>query len=200
MASIWAAVLGRRARRHRRQLLRAGRRLDPQHPGGRQGRQAGLHVTPRDLFKRPRSPSSATSPWLGARAADDKSPARGPVPLTPIQRWFFEQDLADAAPLEPGVPVRGPGRTSTSNILEEASARWSRTTTRSDCDSGKDDRWQQDYAPSRRSAPIERMDLSAVPPDGARSAPSTARARALQARLDMAERAARSSRSLRLRR
>ena len=38
----------------------------------------------------------------GARLRPSKGSSAAPVPLTPIQRWFFEQGLAGAAPLQPG--------------------------------------------------------------------------------------------------
>ncbi len=61
--------------------------------------RAGLRITPRQVFE---SPTVAGLAAL-ARAAEEAgsapwppaAPAAGPVPLTPIQRWFFAEDFAD---------------------------------------------------------------------------------------------------------
>jgi amino acid adenylation domain-containing protein/non-ribosomal peptide synthase protein (TIGR01720 family) len=57
--------------------------------------QAGLRLTPKELFQYPTV--------AGLVAVADKAPAlhaeqgivAGPLPLTPIQRWFFEQELPE---------------------------------------------------------------------------------------------------------
>src|SRR5262249_19208066 len=54
-------------------------------------RQAGLHLTTRDLFQHP-----TLADWAAAagqvRASDaEQGLVSGPVPLTPVQRWFFAQ-------------------------------------------------------------------------------------------------------------
>lgn len=58
-------------------------------------REAGVYVTPRDIF---RFPTIAT--LSSALDADEKRPlvddtGIGPVDLTPVQRWFFELSLPD---------------------------------------------------------------------------------------------------------
>lgn len=59
-------------------------------------RQAGFALTPKILFQ------NQTIAGLAALVADSPAPTRtadseqGSVPLTPIQRWFFEQDLSNA--------------------------------------------------------------------------------------------------------
>jgi non-ribosomal peptide synthase protein (TIGR01720 family) len=59
-------------------------------------RAAGLHLTPRDIF------DNQTIAALAAVARSlpaidcEQHPVTGPAPLTPIQHWFFEQNLADA--------------------------------------------------------------------------------------------------------
>jgi amino acid adenylation domain-containing protein/non-ribosomal peptide synthase protein (TIGR01720 family) len=59
-------------------------------------RRAGLSLTPKQLFKMP------TIAQLAAAAAATEGPspeprpsAAGAIPLTPIQHWFFEQQLSD---------------------------------------------------------------------------------------------------------
>ncbi|MFI0776430.1 non-ribosomal peptide synthase/polyketide synthase [Streptomyces sp. NPDC021212] len=52
-------------------------------------RQAGLSVTPRELFRHPTIASLATVATATARPVSDAGPVSGEVPLTPIQHWFL---------------------------------------------------------------------------------------------------------------
>ncbi|TCO54193.1 non-ribosomal peptide synthase/polyketide synthase [Actinocrispum wychmicini] len=51
-------------------------------------RRAGLHTTSKDVFLHQTIASLA--PYVTAAQATDQGPVSGPVPLTPIQHWFFE--------------------------------------------------------------------------------------------------------------
>ena len=57
-------------------------------------RAAGVEITPRQLFEHPTVGRLArvASPVNGT-SGDDDAPVAGEVPLTPIQRWFFAQDI-----------------------------------------------------------------------------------------------------------
>ncbi len=59
-------------------------------------RQAGVHLTPRDLFAHQTVAALAANVTRAAPVAVEQGPAVGDVPLTPIQRWFL-----DAAPVRP---------------------------------------------------------------------------------------------------
>ena len=56
--------------------------------------QAGFRLSPRDMFQH--QTVAQLAPLARARPAisADQGPITGSAPLTPIQRWFFEQDLA----------------------------------------------------------------------------------------------------------
>ncbi len=57
-------------------------------------RQAGLGLTPRDLFRYPTIAELARAAETGAGApAAEQGEVTGPAELTPVQRWFFEQDV-----------------------------------------------------------------------------------------------------------
>ena len=93
LAAIWARGARRGAGGRPRQLLRAGRRLDPEHPGRvavPPGRAPDHH--PADL----RAPHGRRA---GARSSPRRPALRtrrrvlGEVPLTPIQRWFFDRSI-----------------------------------------------------------------------------------------------------------
>ncbi|WP_420831561.1 non-ribosomal peptide synthase/polyketide synthase [Amycolatopsis lexingtonensis] len=59
-------------------------------------RRAGLELLPGDLFTH-RTPAALAAAARTAEAAVDRGPVSGPVPLTPIQRWFFATQTADPA-------------------------------------------------------------------------------------------------------
>jgi amino acid adenylation domain-containing protein/non-ribosomal peptide synthase protein (TIGR01720 family) len=59
--------------------------------------QAGLRLTPRQLFQH-QTVAELAAAALEEEAPDERAeqgPVTGPVPLTPIQRWLFAQELAD---------------------------------------------------------------------------------------------------------
>ncbi|HSF38816.1 MAG TPA: non-ribosomal peptide synthase/polyketide synthase [Thermoanaerobaculia bacterium] len=53
--------------------------------------QAGLRLTPRQLFQNPTVAGLAAVAGQAATPWAEQGPVTGPVPLTPIQRWLFEQ-------------------------------------------------------------------------------------------------------------
>ncbi len=94
LAGIWAEVLG---------VDRVGAEDNFFELGGdsivsiqvvSRARQAGLGLTPRDLFRYPTIAelARAAGSQAGAPAAE-QGEVTGPAELTPVQRWFFEQDV-----------------------------------------------------------------------------------------------------------
>ena len=57
--------------------------------------QAGLTLTPRQLFQHPTIAGLAAVAGKGPEVHADQGLVTGPVPLTPIQRWFLEQELPE---------------------------------------------------------------------------------------------------------
>ncbi|WP_168172957.1 phosphopantetheine-binding protein, partial [Pseudomonas sp. HMSC063H08] len=55
-------------------------------------RQAGLQLSPRDLFQHQNIRSLALAAKAGA-ATEEQGPASGEVALAPVQRWFFERAI-----------------------------------------------------------------------------------------------------------
>jgi amino acid adenylation domain-containing protein/non-ribosomal peptide synthase protein (TIGR01720 family) len=55
--------------------------------------QEGLQITPRDVFRHPTIAALARVARRASRAAAIAPESYGPIPFTPIQRWFFEQKL-----------------------------------------------------------------------------------------------------------
>jgi NRPS condensation-like uncharacterized protein/aryl carrier-like protein len=60
-----------------------------------QSRQAGLQLTPRDLFQYQTIAELATAVRFGVAIEAEQRLVTGVVPLTPIQQWFFEQKLPE---------------------------------------------------------------------------------------------------------
>jgi non-ribosomal peptide synthase protein (TIGR01720 family) len=58
-------------------------------------RLAGIKLTPRQIFQHQTVAELAAAADATSVADESYGPVSGPVPLTPIQRWFFEQNFAD---------------------------------------------------------------------------------------------------------
>ncbi|HYP38793.1 MAG TPA: amino acid adenylation domain-containing protein, partial [Chloroflexia bacterium] len=128
-------------------------------------RQAGIKITTNQVFENPTIAALATVARTAPLAQPEESVATGPVPLTPIQRWFFEQDLLEPhhfnqalmleaqEPLDAGLLVMSAQR-----LVEYHPAlrlRFARE--------GKS--WQQTVAPSETHPIFAHVDLSAVTPE-----------------------------------
>jgi aryl carrier-like protein len=57
--------------------------------------QAGLQLTPKQLFESPTVAGLAAVAGTPATIQAQQEPVTGAIPLTPIQHWFFEQKLCD---------------------------------------------------------------------------------------------------------
>jgi natural product biosynthesis luciferase-like monooxygenase protein/amino acid adenylation domain-containing protein/non-ribosomal peptide synthase protein (TIGR01720 family)/FkbM family methyltransferase len=145
--------------------------------------QAGLRLTPRQLFQHQTISELATVAGLVDAPAAAREVA-GPVPLTPIQRWFFEQDLPHphhynhAVLLETRADVDPYllGRAFASLLAHHDGLRlrFTRGT----------DGWRQENAPAGGPAPFAQVDLSALPGADRLRAVAAASA-AAQASLDL---------------
>ena len=58
-------------------------------------RQAGLQLTPKQLFQHQTVAELAAAAGAAASVRAEQELVTGPVPLTPIQHWFFEQEQPD---------------------------------------------------------------------------------------------------------
>ena len=149
-------------------------------------RAAGIHVTPRDLFKSPTIAALGEAAMLATPAARSEDVASGVVPMTPIQQWFFEQDLEDADYWNQSFVFEVPPDIDV-DLLEEALHQVVLQHDALRLRFRKDGaEWQQEYGALPASAPIVRVDFSALP-DVDRAPALTARATTLQARVSMAD-------------
>jgi amino acid adenylation domain-containing protein/non-ribosomal peptide synthase protein (TIGR01720 family) len=58
-------------------------------------KEVGLHLSPKQIFQTPTVAGLAAAASKLQAAKAEQGVIEGPVPLTPIQRWFFEQALPD---------------------------------------------------------------------------------------------------------
>jgi amino acid adenylation domain-containing protein/non-ribosomal peptide synthase protein (TIGR01720 family) len=148
--------------------------------------QEGLRLTPRQLFQHQTIAELAAVAAAPASEAEASLPAppSGPVPLTPIQRWFFAQELAephhfnqsvllDLRPEVAAAPLAG----ALALVLAGHDALRLRFRRREGV-------WEQSHA-AGEPVHAARIDLSALAP-GRRSAALAAAMNALQASLDLA--------------
>ena len=95
LAAIWSGVLGLdRIGVHDRFFDLGGDSILSIQVVSR-ARQAGLEITPRQLFAHQTIAELAAVARPAAARAGGASPVEGSVPLTPVQQWFFAQDNPD---------------------------------------------------------------------------------------------------------
>ena len=187
MAGIWSAVLGVEQVGIDDNFFELGGDSILSIQAIAKSRAAGLEITPRDLFKSPTIAALARSvgPASSVATADHAVPS-GAVPLTPIQHWFFEQEIAAFDHWNQSLVFEVPPDIDV-DVLEEALHRVVlhhdalRLRFRQSADG-----WQQEYGPAPTSTPIVRVDLSAVG-EHDRGAALTARSTKLQERLSITE-------------
>jgi amino acid adenylation domain-containing protein/non-ribosomal peptide synthase protein (TIGR01720 family) len=123
--------------------------------------QAGLHITPRQMFLHQTISELAAAVDGSPAPAVEQGPVTGPVPLTPIQCWFFAQELVDPQhwnqavllelqPIAPALLMRA-----ARGLLAHHDALRLRFTR---AEAG----WRQHIAPPADELPLVWLDLSAL--------------------------------------
>jgi amino acid adenylation domain-containing protein/non-ribosomal peptide synthase protein (TIGR01720 family) len=125
-------------------------------------KQAGLHLTPRQLFEAPTVAGLAAVAGTGPRILAEQGVVSGTAPLTPIQHWFFEQAFAEPQHWNQALLFRL--RQPLNKTLLEATVaqllrhhdalrlRFTRT----------EESWIQTHAPAEGDVPLTWVDLSDV--------------------------------------
>ncbi|MCP4663254.1 MAG: amino acid adenylation domain-containing protein, partial [bacterium] len=184
LAAIWSQVLG---------IERAGIHDNFFELGGdsilsiqivARARRAGVGITPRQLFQHQTIAELAANAVAGVEVAAEQGPVSGPVPLTPIQRWFFEQEVEQPwhwnQAVLLGVAQRLDGAI-LAGALERLLAHHDALRLRFARDASG---WRQEMALPGDSVPLLRVDLSALVEAEGRDAVAAAATRA-QASLDL---------------
>ncbi|WP_236144696.1 condensation domain-containing protein [Nostoc sp. CMAA1605] len=95
LATIWQDVLGiEQVSRYDKFLEIGGDSILTIQVVGR-ARQAGIKITPRQIFQYPTVAELATVADTSASMLAQQGLVTGVVPLSPIQHWFFEQNLSE---------------------------------------------------------------------------------------------------------
>ena len=146
--------------------------------------RAGLAITPRQVFQHQTVAALAAAAGASGAAAHEQGLVTGPVPLTPIQRWFFEQELPDPRHFNQAVQLDVPpgldlGVLAAALRLLVAHHDALRLRARRD-GSG----WRQHVAGLPDPASCAAIDLRAVPP-AVRDVTLEAAAKQLQSSLDL---------------
>ncbi|MFL5384951.1 MAG: amino acid adenylation domain-containing protein [Longimicrobiaceae bacterium] len=146
--------------------------------------EAGLRVTPRSVFMHQTIAELAAVVGHAAAPVAEQGAVTGDVPLTPVQRWFLEQDTPDPhhfnlvllfAAREP-VDAAALERACAALLAHHDALRLRYTR--------GEDGWRQSNAGPSPETPFEVIDLSAVEAD-AREAAFTARSAVLQRSLEL---------------
>ena len=184
LAEIWAQVLG---------LERVGVRDNFFELGGdsilsiqvvARARQAGLELTPKQFFQHQTISELAAVVATPSVNRAEQRPVTGPAPLTPVQRWFFEQDLSEPHHFNQAILLEtppGPNERVLALALQHVVAhhdalrlRFAREATR----------WTQFFAGPEDPPPFSCQDLSKLPESEQASAIEAA-ATAAQKSLDL---------------
>lgn len=184
LAGIWSQVLGaRQVGIHDNFFEMGGDSILSIQVVGKANQQ-GLRVTPRQIFQHPTIAELAAVADTAATIQAEQGLVTGPVPLTPIQQWFFEQNLAEPHHWNHAIllDVRRPLDAA---VLEQAVGRLiahhDALRLRFEQDESG---WRQANADWDEKIPFTRFDLSAVP-EQERSAAIEARATELQSSLNL---------------
>ena len=133
-------------------------------------RRAGLELNPQHLFEHQTIEVLARVSTSRGSIESEQGTVTGPVPLTPVQRWFFEQDLAERHHFNQAVMMRlaqplafEPLRESVRHLLRHHDALRLRFR---QSESG----WEQTCEPPDDEVPASFVDLRDIPAAGLTSA------------------------------
>ena len=118
LAGIWSAVLGvERVGAHDDFFALGGDSILSIQVVARAHRE-GIQLTPRQLFEHPTVARLARVAGSAPRAVAEQGVVTGPVQLTPVQHWFFEQDLPDPRRFTEPLLLEVPAGTDAAHVAE----------------------------------------------------------------------------------
>ncbi len=157
--------------------------------------QAGLRLTPRQVFAQPTLAALARLAEDGPALLAEQGPVTGPSPLTPIQRWFLEAGPRDPQHFNQSLLLTVPADLDENHLRAALGALLAHhDALRSRFVRGADGVWAQELAAPNGVAPLEVVGLPPSPVlggggqegEGRRVANLEAHAAALQASLNLA--------------
>ena len=157
LAAVWADVLGReRVGVHDNFFELGGDSILSIQVIAR-AREAGIHLTPRQMFRFQTVAEQVAAAGHTAVVAEQGT-VSGPVPLTPIQRWFFDQELPEPHHANMSVLLEidaGHDQARIEEALQALVAHHDALRLRYRRDAGEE--WEQENAPSEPSALCQRI-------------------------------------------
>jgi non-ribosomal peptide synthase protein (TIGR01720 family) len=149
-----------------------------------QARNAGLQLTPKQLFQHQTIAALAGAVGSAPTIQAEQGPVTGQAPLTPIQHWFFEQQLAEPHHFNQAILLGVPHglnlrllELAVQNLVAHHDALRLRFEQQGQS-------WQQTFAGAEDAALFLALDLSALP-EAKRKETIEARAAAMQASLNL---------------
>lgn len=98
IAAVWCRVLGIEEVGVRENFFALGGDSILTMQTATEARRAGLQIAPKDIFLHPSIADLAPHVGVDEETVEEKPsdvPADGPLPLTPVQQWFLEQNLTE---------------------------------------------------------------------------------------------------------
>ncbi len=189
LAAVWRQVLGRDEVGIHDNLFRLGGDSILSIQIANRANQAGIPLTPRHLFQHQTIAELAAAAAPALKAAAEQGEVTGAVPLTPIQHWFFEPDLADPGHWNQAILLEL-RRAWPAAVLEEGIRRLlihhDALRLRFFRDGGREGaRWRQLSTPAGGRTDLALVDLAALPA-AARDGERERAMASLQASLDLA--------------
>ncbi|MCP3144849.1 non-ribosomal peptide synthetase, partial [Pyxidicoccus xibeiensis] len=186
LADIWARVLGRERVGIHDNFFDLGGDSIVSIQVVTRARQAGLRLTPRQLFQHQTVAELAPQVKTARQGHDEQGFVEGPVPLTPVQRAFFEEASAEpqhfnqSVMLEALEPVDA---TALEQALQKLVEHHDALRLRFVREGGE---WRQDAVAPGQPVRLRRVDLSGVP-EAELAAAVTRAADEVQRSLDLSE-------------
>lgn len=162
LAKIWSEVLGQKAIGIHDNFFEAGGDSILSILIIARAKQAGIHITPRQVFQYSTIAELASVAEAAAEVQMDQGPVAGELPLTPIQRWFFELELPNPHHWNQPAMLAVPEDLDLKllqDVLERMLRHHDILRARFSRDAGH---WQQEIAETVDVQPILRFDYSAL--------------------------------------
>ena len=125
-----------------------------------QAREVGLRLAPNQLFEQPTIAELAAVVNRAPEIAATQSPLSGPVPLTPIQHWFFEQAMEAPQHWHQAMLVELPDEVSVDAVENAIATLWNHHDALRLSFSQTATSWQQVNAEAGNPPPLTHIDLS----------------------------------------
>jgi len=130
--------------------------------------QAGLQITPKQIFEYQTIAELAAVAGTGRVVAAEQGPVTGPVALTPIQRWFFDRLPVDPHHFNQAVLLEARARVNAVHLKAAVEALFRHHDALRHRFAVENGEWCQESANDEGASPMSSVDLSALPPSARR--------------------------------